>query len=204
LRTQVCSTSRRCRRAFPIVGVAAFLSGCWVPPSADVHPAAQPGVVAGVIEVERVADLARVVSIDRHAGTLRLSEPGIPVIVARIGRAVRHADTVRAGDEVRVTIKEALTVYIPSGIGGTAPDAAARSRGPDARVLVVDPSYRLLTVRYASGRKETFKVGLHTPMQVMAPGDSVAIRSQAVIDLHVRRHAAREGSRPSPIAPVVG
>lgn len=184
-------TSRSCRRAraFPLVSLAAFLSGCWAPPSADVHPGGLPGVVAGGIEVERVASSARVESVDRVAGTLTLSEPGIPVTVSRIGRTVRHRDDIRAGDEVRATIKEILTVYVASPTGG--PDMAVRRGYPDARVLVVDPSYRLLSVQYPGGATETFKVGLHSPMRGVEPGDSVAIRPEEVTHLRVRHRAAR-------------
>ena len=137
---------------------------------------------------------------DQAAGMLLFSEPGIPVTVSRIGRTVRHRGDIRAGDEVRATIKEILTVYVGSPTAGS--DRGGRDRYPDARVLLVDPSYRLLTVQYPSGATETFKVGLHTRMQGVEPGDSVAIRPVEVTYLHVRRHANRETrSRSGPGAP---
>lgn len=72
------------------------------------------------------------------------------------------------------TIKEVLTVFV------------APIRSHDARVLIVDPSYRLLTVEYPNGSTETFKVGLHAPMTGIEPGDSVAIRPAEVAEPRVR------------------
>jgi hypothetical protein len=173
-----------------------------VPPSADVHPVGTPGIVAGGIEVEREANSARVESVDPAHGTVVVSEPGIPVIVCRIGPSVRHRDDIRAGDEVRATIKEVLTVYVAPPT--ERPYAPARGLYPDARVLIVDPSYRLLTVLYQSGATDTFKVGLHTQMRGVVPGDSVAIRPVQVVYLRLRRHSNRENrSRSSPSAPAV-
>ena len=71
-------------------------------------------------------------------------------------------------------VKEVLTVYV------------APIRSHDARVLVVDPGYRLLTVQYPNGSTETFKVGLHTPMTGIEPGDSVAIHPAEVAEPRVR------------------
>ncbi len=135
---------------------------------------------------------------NRAAGTLTLSQRGIPKTVSKLGRRVRDRGEIRAGDEVRATIKEVLTVYVAPLTGG--PDAAARSRYPEARVLAVDPSYRVLTVQYPSGATETFKIGLHTQMRGMKPGESVEIRSVEVTRLRLRRHSNQENSRAAPSA----
>lgn len=78
-------------------------------------------------------------------------------------------------------MEEYLTVYVPP-----ANDVAMRGRSPDARVLIVDRSYRLLTVQYPSGRTETFKIRLRTPMNGIEAGDAVAIRPVKAIELRVR------------------
>lgn len=74
------------------------------------------------------------------------------------------------------TIKGSLTVFVPPLPG----------RSSDARVLAVDPSYRVLTVRYPSGRTQTFKLRLHSPTGGIQAGDSVAIRPMEVIKLRAR------------------
>lgn len=166
-------------RVFLIVSAAAILSGCWTPPSASVRPGGEPRVIAGAIEVESVIDGATVESVDRAARRIALSKPGVPLPGYTVGRRVRNWDSVHIGDQVRATLEEELTVY-------AAPEHESRS--PSARVLLVDPSYRLLTVQYRNREKETFKLGLHTAMSGIRPGDWVAIRPVAVIELRVRRH----------------
>jgi hypothetical protein len=196
LRTQVyfsCRSRRRARTAL-VAGVAMLLSGCWTAPSADVRPGGKPRVIENRIEVERIADPATVESVDRAGRTLVLSGCGVPLLACRAGRGARNWDDVRAGDRVRVTIREVLTVYVASRDARVAADARVRKLSPAARVLGADPSYRLLTVQYLAGGTETFKIGLHTRMQGIEAGDSVAIRCVKAVRLRVRRRLNGEES----------
>ena len=68
---------------------------------------------------------------------------------------------------------------------GQLPDARG-TVSVDARVLMVDPSYRLLTLQYPDGQKETFKVPLGTRLEQMEGGDSVVIRPLEVLALRRR------------------
>lgn len=69
----------------------------------------------------------------------------------------------------------------------------------DARVLVADRSYRVLTVQYPNGQTDAFKVGLRTPMKDIEAGDAVVIRPVEIIEAHVRRRSSQEeGSRSRP------
>ena len=156
------------------------LSACWTPPSASVRPSGEPRIIAGMIEAEGAADSAKVESVDHAARTLVLNIDGIPMPY-EVGRGVHHWSRVRAGDEVSATFKEALTIYVAS---------LKEMRGPPhARVLLVDPSYRLLQVQYANGATTIFKVGLHTRMQGIEAGDAVTIGAGEVTELHVRRRS---------------
>jgi hypothetical protein len=148
-------------------------------PSANVRPPGEPRVIAGGIEVVGVAKSAKVESVDRAARILGLRVSGVPLYYG-IGGRVRNWSDVHIGDEVSATLREVLTVYV----------APPEEKGspPDARVLVVDPSYRLLKVQYANGGTVTFKVALHAQMQGIAAGDSVKIHPVEVIALH-RRHS---------------
>lgn len=60
--------------------------------------------------------------------------------------------------------------------------SAVHDGTPEARVLVVDPSYRLLTVQYPSGRTETFKIRLRTRINDIEPGDAVTIHPVGVVE----------------------
>jgi hypothetical protein len=156
-----------------------------------------PRIVASGIEVEKGVDCARVESVDHAARTIVLGERGVPLSL-QVGRDVRNWGDIRVGELVRATIEEVLTVYVgpENEISRTA--AGVRGRTPDAHVLLIDPSYRVLTVQYLNGETEAFKIGLSTPMQGIEAGDSVAIRPVEVIELHVLRDSNREeSSRPS-------
>jgi hypothetical protein len=125
-----------------------------------------------------MAEFAKVESVDRAARILGLRVSGVPLYYG-IGPRVRNWSDVHAGDEVSARLREVLTVYIPP--------PGERGSAPDARVLVVDPTYRLLKVQYANGGTVTFKVRLDAPMQGIGPGDAVKIHPVEVIALH-RRH----------------
>jgi hypothetical protein len=200
LRTQVHFCCRWHRRAWvPLLAcVGLSLSGCWTLPSADVRPAGGPRVVEGGIEVQHVAHAARVESLDRAARTVVLSVHGVSLPACRVGRGVRNWRDLRLGDPVRATLEEILTVYVPSAEERRRTHADAHGRAVNARVLAVDPSYRLLTLQYPNGGTETFKIGLRTRMGDLQAGDSVAILPVEAVELRVRRHASREdGSRSS-------
>lgn len=174
-----------------LVSVVVLLSGCWAPPSASVRPGGEPRVVGDGIQVEWVVDSATVESVDRSARSLTLSVQGRPLAVSDIGAGVQGWGDIDVGDQVSATIKSVLTVSV-----GPANSSDVRSGSPDARVLVVDPSYRLLTVQSPNGATATFKIGLHRSMKGFEPGDTVAIRPVEVMQLHVRHHAKRgESSR---------
>lgn len=169
-----------------LVGATVILSGCWTPPSAAVRPEGKPRVIAQGIEIDRIVDSAKVESVDRASRTVGLSVRGVPLPAYKVGRSVRNWGDIRVADHVRATIEEVLTVYVAAAIGGS----------PDARVLAVDPSYRLLTVQYPNGRADTFKVALHTRMSGIEAGDAVAIRQVEVTGLHVQRYWHKASARP--------
>ena len=171
-----------------VISAAAILAGCWTAPSASVRPEGRPRVIAEGIEVERVVDFARVESVDRATRTVALSVQGVPLPAHRIGRGVHNWGDVRTADHVRATIEEVLAVYVAAAIADNTGNPAVRSQSPDARVLVVDPSYRLLTVQYPDGGTDTLKVALHTQMNGIEAGDSIAVRQAEVTALRVRRH----------------
>lgn len=182
MRTQLHFSYRSFRRASVLASVAVFLSGCWVAPSTSVRPQRGPGLVEEGITVHLVADSARVESVDLAARTVTLNVRGVSLPACRIGPGVRNWGDIRAGDRVRATLREVLTVYV------------ARSGSPDARVLIVDPSYRVLTVQYPNGENEALKVGVTSRMEGIEAGDSVAIRPVEVIKLRMQGHFDWVGS----------
>jgi hypothetical protein len=188
-----------------LLAAALTLTGCWTPPKADVQPTGQPGLIQDGIRVTSVKAPARVAALDggpqaifggiptfigkNSPGqpTITLSQSDGKMITYPVEPTIKKADRVKVGDLVKVTVEEELAVYVL--VDGRLPDGTtAEALGINARMLTVDPSYRLLTVQYPGGRTETFKPGLGTRLLQMQPGDSVAVRPVAVTAIHVEKH----------------
>jgi hypothetical protein len=126
-------------------------------------------------------DTVVVSSVDRSTGTIILRTAGkAETSTYKLGPKVSGLDDIRAGDVVQAKVAEDLTIYVLHD--GQLPDAGG-TVSVDARVLMVDPGYRLLTLQYPDGQNETFKVPLGTRLEQMEAGDSVVIRPVEVLAL---------------------
>jgi hypothetical protein len=166
-----------------LLAVVLVLTGCWTAPVATVQPRGDARLIQDAIPVTRVKDAAVVSSVDRDAGTIVLRAlGGTKTSTYKIGPKVSRLEDIKTGDLVRATVAEELAVYVLRdgqlpGVGHVA---------ADARVLMVDPSYRLLTLQYPDGANETLKVPLGTQLGQMEAGNSVVIRPVAVLSLRRR------------------
>jgi hypothetical protein len=166
----------------PLFIVAVALTGCWTAPVATQQPGGQARLIQGGIDVESAKDSAVISAVDRNASTIVLRAFGkASTSMYKVGPQVSTLNDLKAGDVVQATVTEELTVYrirdgqLP-GAEGTVP--------ADARVLSVDPSYRLLKLQYPDGENETIKVPLGTRLEDMQAGDSVVIRPVELLALH--------------------
>jgi hypothetical protein len=156
--------------------MALVVAGCWSAPVANVQPHGEARLIQSAIPVKSVKDTAVVSSVDRSAGTIVLRTPGkAETSTYRLGPKVSGLEDIKVGDVVQATVAEDLTVYLLRD--GQLPDGTV---SVDARVLAVDPSYRLLRVQYPDGQNETFKVPLGTKLEQMESGDSVVIRREVL------------------------
>jgi hypothetical protein len=168
------------------VALALALAGCWTAPVADVQPKGEPRLIQGGIAVESVKDAAIVQAVDPGGRTLALSPRPGATYTYKAGAQVENLARIKAGDTVRATVAEELTVYVLRGGELPGTTGAPQSITSDARVLWVDPSYRLLTLRYPDGRDETLKVALGVRLDEMEAGDDVVIRPLEVRSVKVR------------------
>ena len=174
-------------RASVLMPVAALtLAGCWTPPNANVQPQGKPGLIEDGIVVEVIRDPATVEAIDAGARTLTLKLADQTTHTYKVGSAVENFDQVKVGDHIKATVTFVLAVYILEN--GRLPDGTmAEALDVNARVLQVDPSYRILTVQYPNGELDKLKPGLGTRMQEMAPGDSVVVRPREVTAIKIEK-----------------
>jgi hypothetical protein len=169
------------------LGAAVLLSGCWTPPNADVVPPGPPRVIQTGIVVKSDIRHAIVQSVDAATRTIVMQVPGTPG--ARAYKAVPQVPDLgrlEPGTPVRALVSEELTVYVSSD--GKLPSAPGLVAGaaPTAKILSLDPSYRVLTLRSPDGGTQTFKVGLEMRLGQMHAGDDVLIQEPQIVYLSVR------------------
>jgi hypothetical protein len=165
----------------PALVAALLLGGCWTAPSADVRPPGPPRVIQKGILVTSVMRGAVVQSVDPDTRKIVLQAPGTTgTQVYRAGPNVSDLGHLTPGAKVRTKVAEELTVYV-SPDGRLPGDEGKSSAGTQAKVLSVDPSYRLLTLQRPDGRSQTFKVGLEVELNQMQSGDDVMIQAPGEI-----------------------
>jgi hypothetical protein len=170
-------------RALMIVA-ALGQSACWSPPVATIQPKGPPRLIEGAIPVESVKRHSVVQSVDPHTRTITVLSPGETGSASyTVSPAVGDLSTLKAGDKVKVRVLEELTVYVSRGDQAQAAPVEGLPEYADARVLSVDRSYRLLTVRFPNGHDETFKVSRQVRLKEMGAGDEVSIRPVQAIAL---------------------
>ena len=166
-----------------LLTAALLLGGCWTAPVATVQPNGEARLIQGGIGVQSVKEAAIVSSVDRNAGTIVLRTPGrAETSNYKLGPKVSNLDAIAVGEVVQATVTEELAVYVLRD--GQLPGAGALA--VHAKVLAVDPSYRLLKLQYPDGENETIKVPLGTRLEQMEAGDSVVIRPVEVIALRLK------------------
>ena len=164
----------------PLLTAVLLLAGCWTAPVATVQPNGEARLIQGAIAVQSVKEAAIVSAVDRNAGTIVLRTSGkAETSNYKLGPKVSNLDAIAVGEVVQATVTEELTVYVLRD--GQLPGAGALA--VHARVLAVDPSYRLLKLQFPNGENETVKVPLGTRLEHMEAGDSVVIRPVEVIAL---------------------
>jgi hypothetical protein len=173
-----------------LMAVTLLISGCWSAPNAQLRPKGEPRVIEDSIDVEFAMPPMRVQSIDMAARIVVASTSEAMTIEIKIAPGVGNLEYVHPGDQIRPKVREKLTVYVaPHPQYG---DHHVEGGPRVSRILVVDPSYRLLAVQYPDGRTDTFKVGLNTRLKDMEPGDSVAVNTIEAVDLGIRHPSGRQ------------
>ena len=169
-----------------LLTAALSATGCWTAPNANVQPPGNPRLIQDGIAVQSVKEHLLVRSVDPARGTLVVESPDAATSTYKVSPKLSNLGGIKAGEQVRATVAEELTVYVlrDGKLSGT--NGQTTTIATDARVLSVDPSYRLLTLQFSGGHSETFKVGLDVKLLQMAPGDEVVVRPVEVVAVRAR------------------
>ncbi|MBV8208469.1 MAG: hypothetical protein JO133_00240 [Burkholderiaceae bacterium] len=170
-----------------LFAAAILLAGCWTAPVANVRPKGEPRLIQAAIAVESIKSPAIVQSVDVHTRTIVVRSPAdASATVYKFGTKVSNFDQIKVGDEIEPTVVEELSVYVLENGKLPGKNGGLQTVEPHAKVLTVDSSYRLLTLQYPNGQKETFKVGLEARLAQMEAGDDVVIRTIEAVAVRVR------------------
>lgn len=174
--------------AAALICTAVVLTGCWTAPVANVQPKGEPRLIQRGIVIDSVKHDATVQAIDPEHGTLVLLFPGSDGSTLAPGAGVVDFSKLRAGDKVRAKVTQTFSVYVLKDGKLPGPDGKPELIASSARVLTIEPSYRLLTLQYPGGDVESFKVGLEARLHEMEAGDDVGIETTALTALRINKH----------------
>ena len=112
---------------------ALALTGCWTPHNANVQPAGEPRLIQGGIPVDAVKNHATVEAIAAGQRRISLKLSDGTLVSCPVGPQVKDLAQVQAGDKVKVTLAQELTVYVLKD-GSPGIIKSAKSRRPGANV----------------------------------------------------------------------
>src|SRR5690349_11039544 len=94
----------------PVTALA--VAGCWSLPNANVQPTGEPRMVDTGIAVHSVKNGAMVQSVDPRSRAIVLKLADGSTATYKVGQQVENLDQIKAGDKVKATVAEELTVYV--------------------------------------------------------------------------------------------
>lgn len=168
--------------------VALSLTGCGTPSNASVQPVSKPGLIQGDISVRIVQDGVTVSAMDVARRTLTLQRDGATKTFT-VNPSVENFDQVKVGDQIRAEVKAELSVYYLENGWLTNPDGSPRPKTANfnAKILRVDRSSRLLTLKFTNGQKTTIQAAAEVRLEKMAPGDDVVMRSNEITGITIKK-----------------
>ena len=167
--------------------VLILLTGCWTPPDANVQPKGEPRLIQSGVSVQDNNVRATVQTIDATSRALTLKLSDGTLVTCTVSPQVVVFDKIKASDPVKVTLAEKLAVYVLKD--GRLPGASGTEEVIpfSAKVQMVDPSYRLLTVQYLNGQIEVLKADLDAKLTELQPGDAVVLQSAEAVAIHMEK-----------------
>jgi hypothetical protein len=165
---------------------------------AEQASAKQPGAVA----VETTIADATISSLDKDQRTITLKRPDGSEQLYKAAKTVDNFDQLKAGDDVRVALAEALAIGVRKAGGATESEPSsvvlmAGDSSTDAvtvytvqetsKVEAVDLEDRVVTLKKADGQTHIVHVGPQVNLTGLAPGDDVVLRLTSGVVVKVEK-----------------
>lgn len=157
----------------------------------------------GAIAVETVEMTATVKAVDQRNRTVTLAGQNGKRKTYKVGKEAVNFDQIKVGDRVKVTITEALAVFLrpqgtPPSVGegamvALAPKGAmpggmvATTTEVTARVVAVDAASHHVTLKLPDGRKRTVSVNPSIDLTQVTPGSAVTVQVADELAIAVER-----------------
>ena len=165
---------------------------------AELAASKQPGAVA----VETTIADATISSLDKDQRTLTLKRPDGSEQLYKAAKSVSNFDQLKAGDEVRVALAEAMAITVrkagtssdnePSSIallaGDSSTDAVTVYTIQETnKVEAIDTESRLVTLKRPTGETRIIPVGPQVNLTALSPGDDVVLRLTSGVVVKVEK-----------------
>jgi hypothetical protein len=170
----------------PAIAIFIF-TGCWTPPNANVQLRGEARLIQNGVSADDNNVRATVQSVDANQRIFELKLADGTLVTCTVGTQGADFGKLQQGDHVKVTLAEKLAVYVLNN--GKLPAAGGIDETIPfiARVQLVDPSYRLLTLQYLNGHTEVLKAGLDAKLLEMHPGDAVVLESAVARSIRIEK-----------------
>ncbi len=165
---------------------------------AELAAARQPGAIA----VETTIADATITSVDKDQRTLTLKRPDGSEQLYKAAKTVSNFDQLKAGDQVRVALAEAMAVTVrkagttpegePASVALLAGDASTDAVTVYAvqetcKIQAIDLESRVVTLKRPNGDTRIIPVGPQVNLTALSPGDDVVLRLTPGIVIKVEK-----------------
>lgn len=157
----------------------------------------------GAIAVETVEMTATVKAVDQRNRTVTLAGQSGKRMTYKVGKEAVNFDQIKVGDRVKVTLTEALAVFLrPQGTPRSVGEGAMVTLAPKgampggtiatttevtARVVAVDAPSHHVSLKLPDGRKRTVSVNPGIDLTQVKPGNAVTVQVADELAIAVTR-----------------
>ena len=182
-----------------LLPVMLLLNGCWTN-AYDLQPnTSDPAFAGSMVIMDTRNTTATVEAIDATSREIVLKYADGNSLTNIAGPEVVNFDKIHVGDGIKMKVAEEIGIFLmkngqlPSTTTGVTVHGAAKGANPagvmvrtidmHVRVIQVDRSYRMLTLKYANGRVKTIKIPLPDTLEHIVVGDDLVLRATQTIAL---------------------